>query len=109
MFETSIPLQTSDDEGNATQIEPLPNLDYHLLYTLIQLARPYLFKRDLKRFEYLAGARKLYYQCHYKFPSAFRTLQDLSSQSDVLDTRHALSPTLKIFPSLTDRIPQLQL
>ncbi|KAK3173072.1 hypothetical protein OEA41_006401 [Lepraria neglecta] len=89
MFETSILLQTSDKEGNTTQIEPLPNLDYHLLYTLIQLARPYLPKRDLKRFDYLADARKLYYQCHYKFQSAFRALQDLSSQSDMLDTRHA--------------------
>ena len=39
MFETSILLQTSDEEGSTTQIEPLPNLDYHLLYTLIQLAR----------------------------------------------------------------------
>ncbi|KAL2046913.1 hypothetical protein N7G274_000931 [Stereocaulon virgatum] len=101
LFQTSILLQTINETNNTTtHIEPLPHLDYNLLYTLIHLARPHLSKRDLKRFDYLADARKFYYQCHHKFQAAFRTLLDLSSQSEQLDARHAsLTQNLKLIQS----------
>lgn len=69
-------------------IEPLPEIDYHLLFTLISLARPYLNKRDLKRYDYLADARRTYYLGHEKFQRAFTELQVAAAYSEQLEQRY---------------------
>ena len=66
-------------------IEPLPVIDYHLLSILINLSRPSLDPRDLKRFDYLADARKNYYRAHQEFEYCYRGLQDVAANGIILD------------------------
>ncbi|KAL6717371.1 hypothetical protein ACLMJK_005286 [Lecanora helva] len=65
--------------------EPLPELDYHMLYVLINVLRPYLSKRDLKRFDYVAQTRKWYFVGLAKFQEAYRELEDANAYAKILD------------------------
>ncbi|CAF9936581.1 hypothetical protein IMSHALPRED_010819 [Imshaugia aleurites] len=82
VFQTSIALSTSP---STTAIEPLPHLNYFLINQLIRLARPLLQKRRLKRFDYVADARKQFYTGHFKFLLAYRDLLDASACAALLD------------------------
>ena len=77
----------NDPKGVAVDYEPLPFLDYHLLYTLISLARPYLDGRDIKRFDYLIQARRWYFTGHVKSQAAFIELQSASAYEEILAAR----------------------
>ena len=78
--------------------EPLPDLDYHLLYILINLSRPYLSTRDLKRYDYLAEARKWYFIGLSKFQDAFAQLQAANTYGKMLEEQfNSLSRELNLF------------
>ena len=91
LFKSSIQLSlppsssSSSSSPTTTSIEPLPHLNYHLLHLLIALARPHLTKRELKRYDYLADARRCYYEALYKFQRAYRELLDAYSHGEALD------------------------
>lgn len=69
--------------------EPLPDIDYHLVYTLIALAGR-LDKRELKPFDYLIDARKSYYRSHAYFQAAFVCLQDAQAYGQLLEQKHLM-------------------
>lgn len=77
-------LDGNDPEYGA-DVEPLPLIDYHLLSTLLNYCRPTLTSRDLKRFDYLADARGLYYKAHNDFEYFYRGLQDVYASGIILD------------------------
>ena len=81
-----IAIMVSTYPSNMT-IEPLPHLDYYLINQLIALARPHLTKRDLKRMDYVADARRSFYQGHHKFQDAHRALIDAHACAEILDGR----------------------
>lgn len=68
-------------------VEPLPYIDYHLVYTLIALAGRY-DKRALKPFDYLIDARKCYYRSHSYFQVAFVCFQDTRAYGLQLEREH---------------------
>ena len=71
--------------------EPLPDLDYHLLYLLIHLTRPHQSDpRALKRYDYLADAREAYYNGITKFHSAYNGLHDANAYGNALDQEFAV-------------------
>lgn len=76
---------TARNTAGFVDIEPLPKFHYHLLYMLIKLARPHLEKRDFKRYDYLADARKTYYLGHSKFQVAYGELQDAAAYNKTLN------------------------
>jgi len=86
LFKTQI-LNSIPPESLTTDLEPLPTLDYHLLYLLIKLARPYLNRRDLKRYDYLAEARKYYFIGQSKFQDAYVELLAASTHGKMLDAQ----------------------
>lgn len=67
-------------------IEPLPHIDYHLVYTLIALAGQ-RDKRQLKPFDYLIDARKWYYSSHSYFRAAFVCHQDTRAYGQLLEEK----------------------
>lgn len=83
IFQTAIMVSTYPSNSN---IEPLPLLDYYLINHLIALARPHLSKRDLKRMDYMADARRSFYQGHHKFQDAYRALLDAHACAEILDS-----------------------
>lgn len=83
----AIMLAHEDASGLANEpssTEPLPHIDYHLVYTLISLAGR-LDKRELKPFDYLIDARKCYYRSHSYFRAAFVCLQDTRAYGLLLE------------------------
>ncbi len=70
---------------NSAEVEPLPVIDYHLLSTLLNYCRPTLTLRDMKRFDYLADARGLYYRAHHDFEYFYRGMQDVYVCGLILD------------------------
>ncbi|MCJ1464135.1 methylglyoxal reductase (NADPH-dependent) gre2 [Pseudocyphellaria aurata] len=68
-------------------VEPLPHIDYHLVYSLIALAGR-LDKRQLKPFDYLIDARKSYYRSHSYFQAAFVCLQDAQAYGQLLEKKY---------------------
>lgn len=84
IFQTAIMVSTYPSNSS---IEPLPHLDYYLINQLIALARPHLSKRDLKRMDYVADARRSFYQGHHKFQDAHRALLDAHACAEILDGR----------------------
>ncbi|MCJ1262865.1 hypothetical protein MMC22_002735 [Lobaria immixta] len=82
---------SNDDASGSTNtlasVEPLPYIDYHLVYTLIALAGRY-DKRELKPFDYLIDARKCYYRSHSYFQVAFVCLQDTRAYGLQLEREH---------------------
>lgn len=64
--------------------EPLPHIDYHLVYTLISLAG-WFDKRQLKPFDYLIDARTDYYRSHAYFRDAFVCLLDTRAYGIMLE------------------------
>ncbi|CAD6566838.1 MAG: hypothetical protein ASARMPREDX12_008843 [Alectoria sarmentosa] len=83
IFKTGIALSTHP--STPTVIEPLPPLDYFLINQLIALARPHLTARELKRMDYMADARRSFYECHHKFQVAYRGLLDAYACAQILD------------------------
>lgn len=67
------------------EVEPLPVIDYHLLSILINLCRPNLSIKELKRFDYLADSRGFYYRAHHDFEYFYRGLQDVFACGVILD------------------------
>lgn len=82
---------SNDDASGSTNtlasVEPLPYIDYHLVYTLIALAGRH-DKRELKPFDYLIDARKCYYRSHSYFQVAFVCLQDTRAYGLQLEREH---------------------
>lgn len=73
-------------EVNYHIIEPLPHVDYHLIYVLLNLCYGgKMNKREVKRYDYLIDARKHYYRSHYLFMLAFSNLQDAHAYGLQLD------------------------
>ena len=68
-----------------SEVEPPPVIDYHLLSILLNLCRPNLTIRELKRFDYLADARGFYYRAHHDFEYHYRGLQDVYTCGLILD------------------------
>ena len=77
----------NDPKGVATYYEPPPLLNYELLYILIRLARPYLDRRDMKRFDYLNQGRDLYFQGLRKSHAAYIEMQSASAYEKILAAR----------------------
>lgn len=75
----------SAPEVNRADIEPLPYLDYHLVFILLCIYRSANNKREIKRYDYLIEARKYYYRAHYHVMVAFHRLQDAYSYSQQLE------------------------
>lgn len=75
----------STDNTSDRDTEPLPHLDYCLLNTLISATRSHLDKHTLKRFDYLADARKKYYVAHTKVYAAHRVLLDSHTYHEMLE------------------------
>lgn len=65
--------------------EPLPQLDYHLVYNLINLRHGKTDRRELKRYDYLTQSRRFYYNAYYNFQTAYWALQDAYSHRVLLD------------------------
>lgn len=87
MAKLAIMLAHEDASGLANvppSTEPLPHIDYHLVYTLIALAGR-LDKRELKTFDYLIDARNSYYKSHRNFRDAFNCLQDTRAYGLLLE------------------------
>ncbi|CAF9919312.1 MAG: hypothetical protein ALECFALPRED_001120 [Alectoria fallacina] len=84
IFKTGIALST---HPSTPTIEPLPPLDYFLINQLIALARPHLTKRELKRMDYMADARRSFYECHHKIQVAYRGLLDAYACAEILDAQ----------------------
>lgn len=83
----AVMLAQGDTDGLGTlpaSAEPLPHIDYHLIYSLITLAG-YLDKHQLKPFDYLIDARKDYYRSHSNFQAAFACLQDTRAYGLLLE------------------------
>lgn len=72
------------DCESGTDVEPLPLIDYHLLFILLNYCRPNLTSRELKRFDYLADARGFYYRAHFDFEYYYRGLQDVYTRGIIL-------------------------
>lgn len=85
LFKTQV--LNNSQAGNAIDNEPLPSLDYHLLHLLINLTRPCLNGRDLKRYDYLAEGRRWYFIGLSKFQDAFMELQAASTHGKILAAR----------------------
>ena len=68
-------------------MEPLPQLNYFLIYRLIALARPHLNKHHLKRLDYVVDGRRSYYESHAKFHEAYRDLSDAYACAQILDKK----------------------
>jgi hypothetical protein len=73
------------DPEYGADVEPLPLIDYHLLSTLLNYCRPNLTLRELKRFDYLADARRLYYKAHFDFEYFYRGMQDVYARGTILE------------------------
>lgn len=84
VFKMSVALSTYP--SNPT-IEPLPNLDYFLIYQLVTIARPHLNKHQLKSIEYMVDARKSFYEGHHKCQVAYRDLLDAYACAEILDKK----------------------
>ena len=83
LFKTQILNISSNDR--ATELKPLPKMDYHLLYLLINLVRPYLSTRDLQPYDYLTEARKWYFIGHSKSQEAIIELLATYTHAQILD------------------------
>ena len=66
-------------------MEPLPQLNYLLIYRLIALARPHLNKHQRKRLDYVVDGRHSYYESHAKQQVAYRELSDANACAVILD------------------------
>ncbi|KAL9067606.1 MAG: hypothetical protein Q9161_006795 [Pseudevernia consocians] len=84
VFKISIALSTYP--FNPT-IEPLPKLDYLLIYQLVAIARPHLNKHQLKSIEYMVDARGSFYVGHHKCQVAYRDLLDAYACAEILDRK----------------------
>lgn len=75
--------------GNSERVEPLPHIDYNLLYNLISLRRGAGDRREWKRYDYLVQARKAYYRIHGEFQMAFHAFQDAHAYDIILNREKA--------------------
>lgn len=75
------------DSSIAADIEPPPLFDYHKIHVMIGIGRPFLSKHDIKRWDYLADARRKYFQIHQNFYKAFHDLQDAQAYQRIMVTR----------------------
>lgn len=77
---------TADNgQSNRLYIEPLPELDYDLIYSLLSLRRAQGYTRELACCDLLVKSRKLYYKIQRDFQGVFYALQDSYSHSMLLD------------------------
>lgn len=74
---------TIAEQAHTTE-EPLPHIDYNLLFLLIRLVHAQLDNHGKKRYDYLIEARRYYYIGHAKFQEAFRELQDANAYGIIL-------------------------
>lgn len=72
-------------QSNRLYIEPLPELDYDLIYNLLSLRRAQGYTRELTCCDLLVKSRKLYYKIQRDFQGVFYALQDSYSHSTLLD------------------------
>lgn len=77
------------DSPVAPDIEPPPLLDYNIIHILIGVARPFLDQHDIKRWDYLADARRKYFEVHQNFYKAFHDLQDAQAYEKIMVRRKA--------------------